>query len=154
MSLHTSSLLAYLYNNVHAFSRTTRTAPISATRKKLTELSHHRRRGKQQEPHAHAHKNQAHNQTSPHASPRGLPKKSYHNSPSLPLTKDFKGLHRDKTLTSSSDHSRFVLFFLLFSFPLFTLFFFILLGSCLAFFFYLSHLPSANCSRSFLQCMA
>ena len=54
----------------------------------------------------------------------------------VPLTKNSqKPPQKQNTLTSSFDCLRFVLFFLLFSFPLCTLFFFILLGFCRSFFF-------------------
>ena len=94
VSLHTSSLLAYLYNNVHDFGRNKRTAvqhlPNQGNTKKPHTTQSPPKKGQQahqphQAPHAHAHKVQAHNQTSPHASPRGPLKTSYHNSPSLSL---------------------------------------------------------------------
>ena len=101
--------------------------------------------------HARAHKKQAHGQTGCHAPPRGLPKKHLRNSPDLPLTKNVKGFHRNKTLTSSFTSLRFVLFFLLFSFILFTLFFFCSLSFCFPFLRYFTHLPWASCSRSLLR---
>ena len=156
VSLHGSSLLAYLKNQVHAVWRKKRIAvpqnPDQSNTKKPHTTQSPQKKGKhahqsQQAPHAHAHKNQAHNQTSPRASLKDPTKTTHHNSP---LSKDLKGLPRNKTLTSFFDCLRFVLFFLLLSLPRFTLF--LHFSRLLPFFLlYLSRLPLATAPEVFLM---
>ena len=99
VSLHTLSLPAYLYNQVLASLRKKRTAVQHPPNQSNTKNPHKtqlpQRKGKQarqshQAPHAHAHNNQAHNQTSPHASPRDHPKTNHTTLQFSTMTKDFK----------------------------------------------------------------
>ena len=75
--------------------------PNQSNTKKRHKTQWPQKKGKQahqsdQAPHAHAHKNQAHTQTSPQASPRGPTKKDHHNSPILTLDKISKASKEDK----------------------------------------------------------
>ena len=94
VDFHTSSLLAYWYNNVLAFCEKEKdcgsTNYQSEQKEKTSQSSVTTEEGKQapqshQAPHAHAQTNQADNQTRSQASPRGLPKTDHHNSPNLAL---------------------------------------------------------------------
>ena len=108
--------------------------PLRVTRKTITKLSDHRRRGITHISHIRHH---THMRTSirlnirqvPSLLQEVLPRKTTTTLQISPLSKDFKSLHRNQTFTSSFDSHRFVLCFLLFSFPLFTSFIFILLNN-------------------------
>ena len=100
--------------------------PIRTTRKNLTKLSDHRRRENRQNSHSKHH---THMRTSVRLTVRQvlrllqevLPRKITTTLQISTLTKDFKGFHRRQTSHLLLTLSVFVLFFLLFSFPLFTL---------------------------------
>ena len=147
MSLHTSSLPAYLYNNVHASGRKRRTAvpqiPNQTDRENITQLSDHRRSGNKHINHIPPTKHRTHQLTRSRLTVRQvlrLTQEVFPGNISLtlqisPLTKKILRLHRNKTFTSSLDRHRFVLFFLLLSLPLFSLFFSFSLSFSFSFFF-------------------
>ena len=147
--IRTSSLLASLCNKIHACWRKEKSCGTTSSQSELNDKPQNSDTEEKETSTpattstTRTHAGESGNQTSPQASPRGPPQKDHHNSSKSPLlTKDFKSLHRNKILTSSFDSLRLVLFFLLFSFPLFTplssSFFSAFLPS---FLIYLSHLP-------------
>ena len=114
MDFHTSSLLAYLCNNLLTFWRRKRTAvqhlpnQSNTKKKNLTNFSDHRK-GKQahQSIRHHTHMRtttRLQNQTRPQASEKVTTEKDHHISP---LTEDFRDLHRKQTVTSSFDSPKF-----------------------------------------------
>ena len=153
LSLHTSSLPAYLYNNVHAFWRKKRTAVHKFTIRPTGETSHN---------------SVIRDEGQTGTSITSLTRSRLTVRQILRLLQEVFPGHISATLQISSltemskasteqnphiffNRHRFGLFFLLLFFPLFFLFFSFFPQLQLFFLLCVSHLPSATCSRSLLR---